>query len=135
MYYGGANHLHNRNPPSGERDHRFGIAKWRIDGFAALEDTDGEEDTVVSKAIQFSGNQLTLNANVESHGSIKVKIRPADGGADLKAFSDPVSGDHQEHVVRWNGEDDVGELAGKEVILEFRIKDAALYSLDFAPDA
>ncbi|MBL7037079.1 MAG: hypothetical protein ISR77_00545 [Pirellulaceae bacterium] len=135
MYYGGANHLHNRNPSSGERDHRFGIAKWRIDGFAALEDTDGEEDTIISRAIRFSGNQLTLNADVESNGYIKVKFRPAEAGADLKGWSDAVTGDHQKHVVRWGGEDDIGNCAGKEVILEFRVKDAALYSLDFTPDA
>ena len=135
MFYGGANHLHNRNPSSGEREHRFGIAKWRIDGFAALEDTDGEEDTITSKVIRFSGNQLTLNGDVKSHGYIKVKVRPSEAGADLKGLSDPVTGDHQEHVVRWGGEDDIGNCAHKDVILEFRIKNAALYSLDFTPDA
>ena len=135
MYYGGANHLHNRNPPSGERDHKFGIAKWRIDGFAALEDTDGEEDTITSKAIRFSGNQLTLNADVDSNGYIRVKVKPAETGADLKGLSDALTGDDQKHVVRWGGEDDIGNCAGKEVILEFKIKDAALYSLDFTPDA
>jgi hypothetical protein len=135
MYYGGANHLHNRNPSSGERDHRFGIAKWRIDGFAALEDTDSEEDTITSKAIRFSGSQLTLNADVRASGYIKVKVKPAEGGADLKGMSDPVTGDDQKHVVRWGGEDDIGNCADQDVILEFSIKDAALYSLDFTPDA
>ena len=135
MYYGGANHLHNRNPASGERDHKFGIAKWRVDGFAALEDTDGKEDTITSKALRFSGNQLTLNADVNSNGYVKVKLKPAEPGVDLKGLSDAVTGDHQKHVVRWDGEDDIGSCAGKEVILEFKIKNAALYSLDFTSDA
>ena len=134
MYYGGTNHMHNRNPSRGERDHQFGLAKWRIDGFAALEDTDKQEDTITTKAIRFSGNQLTLNADIKPDGYIKVKIRPGQGGLDLKALSDPVTGDHQKHVVRWGGEDDIGNCADKEVILEFRINDAALYSLNFTPD-
>jgi hypothetical protein len=136
MYYGGANHLHNRNPIHGERDHRFGIAKRRMDGFCAIEDTDGEEeDTITTKAIQFSGNQLTLNADVRSNGYIKVKVRAAEDGADLKGWSDAAKGDHLKHVVRWRGEDDIGDSASKEVILEFRIKNVGLYSFDFTPDA
>ena len=135
MYYGGANHLHNRNPSSGERDHRFGIAKWRIDGFAALADTDGEADLITSKAIQFSGNQLTLNAKVKSSGYIKVRISPAEGESDLTAWSDKITGDDQNHVVRWDGDDDISRCAGVAVILQFKIKDAELYSLDFTPDA
>ncbi len=59
----------------------------------------------------------------------------AEAGADLKGLSDAVTGDDQKHVVRWDGEDDLGNCAGQEVILEFKIKDAALYSLDFTPDA
>lgn len=135
MYYGGTNHVHNRNPSQGERDHRFGIARWRIDGFAALEDTDGREDTITTKAILFSGNRLTLNADVKPDGYIKVKIRSGKGGPDLKALSDPVTGDDQKHVVRWGGADDIGNCAGKEVVLEISIKGAALFSLDFTPDA
>ena len=135
MVYGGANHLHNRNPSSGERDHRFGIAKWRIDGFAALEDTDGREDTITSKPFRFRGNQLTLNAVVKPGGHIKVEVRSAETGSVLKCLSDAITGDHQKHVVRWGGEDHIGDCAGKDVILEFRIKDAALYSLDFDTEA
>lgn len=134
MFYGGANHLHNRNPSSGERDHRIGIARWRIDGFAALEDVDGVEDTITTKVIRFSGNQLTLNADARPGGYIRVKIRPAGEGPDLKGASDPVTGNRQKHVVQWDGEDNIESCAGKEVILEIAIKDAALYSLDFTHD-
>ena len=74
-------------------------------------------------------------ALVESSGYIKVKLRPAEACADLKGWSDAVTGDHQKYVVRWGEEDDIGNCAGKAVILEFRVKDAALYSLDFTPDA
>ena len=76
-----------------------------------------------------------MNADVKSNGYIMVKVRPAEAGADLKGLSDAITGDHQKHVVRWGGEDDIGSGAGKDVILEFRIRDAALYSLDFTPDA
>ena len=90
---------------------------------------------IMSVIYRFSGNQLTLNADIESSGYIKVKVRPSEAGADLKGWSDAVTDDQQKHVVRWDGEDDIGNCAGKEVILEFRIKDAAVYSLDFTPDA
>lgn len=135
MYYTGANHVHNRNPASGERDHQFGIAKWRVDGFAALEDIDGVEDIITSRAIVFSGNQLTLNADVESAGSIRVRIKPAAGGADLRGLSDPVAGDHQSHIVRWDGKDDISDCAGRELILEVHIRRAKWYALDFTDDA
>ena len=65
----------------------------------------------------------------------KVKVRAAESGADLKGLSDAVTGDHQKHIVRWGREDEIGDCAGKEVILEFQVKDAALYALDFTPDA
>jgi hypothetical protein len=135
MYFTGANHLHNRNPPKGERDHQFGIAKWRMDGFAALEDTDGKEDTIVTKPIRFSGSWLTLNADVGTGGHIQVRIKPAAGGADLRGLSDTVSGDHQRHIVKWQGSADVADCAGRDVVLEVRIKSAKWYSLKFTSDA
>ena len=134
MYIGAANHSHNRNPPTGERDHRFGIAKWRMDGFAALEDTDNSEDTITTKAINYRGKQLTLNAKVKSGGFIRVKLKSAAGGADLTGFSDAVTGDSQNHIVKWGGKDNIGSYAGQDVVLEIRIKNAELYSLDFAVD-
>jgi hypothetical protein len=135
LYIGGSNHSHNKNPPSGPRDHQFGIAKWRIDGFAALEDTDNLEDIIVTKPIRFSGNQLSLNADVKSGGHLRVRIKPASGGADLKGLSDTITGDSQRHIVRWNGDDNLANCAGQDVVLQIHIRNAALYSLDFTPDA
>ncbi len=135
LHYVGANHVHNRNPSEGERDHQIGIAKWRIDGFAALEDTDGTEDTVITKAVVYRGNQLTLNADVKANGHIRVKLIRVGDGTDLKGWSDPVSGNRQNHVVRWNGEDHIGNSEGEEVALEIRINNASLYSLKVTTDA
>lgn len=135
LYVGGSNHSHNKDPLTGEREHRFGVAKWRMDGFAALEDTNNSEDIITTKAINFSGNQLTLNADVKSDGYIHVKIKPASGGADLKGLSDSVTGDNQKHIVKWSGDDNIASCAEQDVVFEIRIKNAALYSLDFTPDA
>jgi hypothetical protein len=135
LYVGGSNHSHNKNPPTEERNHRFGVAKWRMDGFVALEDTNNSEDIIATKAINFSGSQLTLNADVKSGGHIHVNIKPALGGADLRGLSDPIIGDSQKHIVRWNGDDNIASCAGQDVVLEIRVKNAALYSLDFTPDA
>lgn len=134
MYYGGANHLHNRNPPSGQREHQFGIAKWRSDGFAALEDTDSVEDTITTRPILFSGKRLVLNADVKAGGYIKVRVKSLQTGYYERNLSQPLTGNHQSHVVRWDGERDLSDLAGREVVLEFRVKDAALYSLRFSSD-
>ena len=131
MYYSGANHLHNRNPPTGERNHQFGIAKWRMDGFAALEDGDDQEDTIITKAITFSGSQLTLNADVGGGGHLRVRIKLAAGGADLTGLSDPVTGDLQRHVVRWDGKPDLAQFIDKEVVLEVKLKNAKWYALQF----
>jgi hypothetical protein len=135
MFYVGANHLHNRDPSGGERNHQIGIAKWRVDGFASLEDIDGSEDTITTKPIRFSGNQLTLNADVKPDGYLRVKIKPTRGGPDLKGLSDPVTGNRQNHIVRWSGQDDIGAHAETEVVLEIRLKNASLYSLDFTAAA
>ena len=135
LYVGGANHSHNKNPADGERDHQFGVAKWRMDGFVALEDTDDNEDVVTTKPISFSGNQLTLNADVKSGGYIRVNIKPASGDGERKGLSDLVIGDSQAHLVRWNGDDNIASYSGRDVVLQIHIKNAALYSLEFTSDS
>jgi len=43
--------------------------------------------------------------------------------------------DGNNNIVRWNGNDNLANCAGQEVVLQIHIPNAALYSLDFTPDA
>ena len=67
--------------------------------------------------------------------SVRVELQQPDGTA-LPGFAladcHEVFGDTVDRVVTWKGGGDVGSLAGKPVRLRFELKDADLYSLQFA---
>ena len=130
MYFLACNHLHNQNPPGGngnDRNHRVGVAKWRVDGFVSLQ-SDSNEDTITTKALTFTGNQLTLNADIP--GQIQVEIIDENNNV-LQPKSDILTGDNQAHVVRWNGNDDIAVHSGATVKLRFYCTDCDLYALRF----
>ncbi len=133
LYVTGANHKHNLDPPAGARNHQFGIAKWRMDGFASLR-SDASEDVITTKALIFSGDRLTLNADASARGAqIQVEILGADG-TRLKPKSDAVTGNSLDHTVAWRGDHDLSGLAGTPVVLKLYSTDTDLYALEFHGD-
>jgi len=56
--------------------------------------------------------------------------RPYDGFS--AAECEPLSGDRIDGEVEWTGDRSVADLAGKPVRLRFKLKDANLYSFQFA---
>jgi hypothetical protein len=106
---------------------------YRIDGFVSIQAplTGGE---LVTKPLIFKGKELVINFSTSAAGSIRVEIQDGQGkpidGFSL-AESPEIYGDEIEGVVTWEGNSDLGKLAGKPVRLRFVLKDADLFSIRF----
>lgn len=107
----------------------------RPDGFASVNApyTGGE---LLTKPLTFEGARLSLNMATSAVGGLWVEIQSPDG-TPLPGFSladcAEVIGDRLDHTVHWKGGSDVSSLRGKPVRLRIRMKDADLFSLQFAP--
>ena len=105
----------------------------RLDGFSSVRapHSGGE---MITRPLVFSGRELELNYATGAAGSLRVEIRDDEGGplpgyglrdaADL--FGNRIGG-----RARWKGGTDVGELAGRPVVLRFVMRDADLYGMRF----
>ena len=98
----------------------------RRDGFACYRAryTGGK---VLTKPFVFEGEELYLNFATSAKGSIYITMRDADGN---EAKTCELFGDTDERRVRFE-DADIRAFAGKEVTLEFDMKDARLYSFVF----
>jgi hypothetical protein len=105
----------------------------RLDGFVSLHARQ-KAGEFVSKAIVFSGRNLTLNFATSAVGSIRVELQDVDG-RPLSGFTlaecDELFGDTVNRTVTWADKDDVSALAGRPVRLRMVLSDADLYSLKF----
>ena len=100
----------------------------RTDGFVSVRaDYAGGEFTTPSLA--FGGNELELNYSTSAVGSVRIEIQDVDGHPLCR--SDARYGDEIGGVVRWDGDRDLGSLAGQAVRLRFILKDADLYAFKF----
>jgi hypothetical protein len=76
-----------------------------------------------------------MNFATSAAGSVQVEVQDASGKA-LPGFaladSEPQFGDSIERAVIWSKGSDVSSLAGQPVRLRFVLKDAHLYSINFA---
>jgi hypothetical protein len=106
----------------------------RLDGFvsASAPMAGGE---LVTRPIQFQGKRLLVNFASSAAGDLRVEFQDA-AGQPLPGFTlddcPPVFGDSIERQVTWKTGGDVSSLSGKPVRLRFVLRDADLYSLQFA---
>ncbi len=112
--------------------HRYSL---RLDGFASARAEYGGGE-LLTKPLRFSGDRLNVNFSTSAIGSIRVEIQnetgqPITGFAAADCIE--VIGNEIDRTVRWKSGSDVSALAGKAVRLRFVMKDADLYSLQFAP--
>ena len=107
----------------------------RVDGFVSLW-APARGGELRSKPLVFAGGNLTLNAATSAAGSIRVEIQDA-AGQPIPGYAlddcPELFGDDLALVVRWRHGGDVRPLAGKSVRLRFVLRDADLYSFQFAP--
>ena len=121
-----------------QRDYDQGTAHLdrltlRIDGFASV-NAPYAAGEMVTRPLQFSGEELEINYSTSAAGGIRVEIQDASGvpvdGYTLDECSE-IIGDELDRVARWEGGSDVSKLAGTPIRLRFVIQDADLFSLRF----
>lgn len=105
----------------------------RKDGFVSIH-APMSGGQFLSRPFTFEGSTLTLNVATAAAGSVRVELQtpsgePIDGHA--LSDSDVLYGNTLSKTVRWEGEADVSDLAGRPVRLRIQLKDADLYSLRF----
>jgi hypothetical protein len=107
----------------------------RLDGFASL-NAPFKGGEMVSKALTFTGRQLTLNYATSAVGELRVEIQDA-AGVPLPGYAlddcIPIIGDEIERAVSWKAGAEVAALAGKPVRLRLVMKDADVFAIRFAP--
>ncbi len=107
----------------------------RLDGFVSVNaPLSGGE--LITRPLLFSGERLKLNFASSAAGDIRVEIQDAADGTPLAGFQldhcPPIFGDEIERTVTWTDGSDMSKLAGKPVRLRFLLRDADLYSFQFA---
>ena len=111
-------------PHTGPRNTSLGLATLRHDGFIAV----GGTGYFVLQVPVPCGHALALTLDVtRSGGSVRVGIV---GEADLSlARAVPLATNATRAQVRWEGGGDLSKLAGKNVTLEFELRDANVYTV------
>lgn len=105
----------------------------RKDGFVSIH-APMSGGQLTSQPFTFEGTALTLNLATAAAGSVRVELQTRNGKPiDGHSFSDcdVTYGDALSKTVRWNGEADISDLAGRPIRLRIQLKDADLYSLKF----
>jgi hypothetical protein len=113
-----------------------GLATLRRDGFASL-DAGGEEGTLVTRPVKFSGKHLFVNVDAPA-GELRVEALD-ERGEIITPFTRPhcipLRVDSTLQKVAWEGAEDLSSLAGKPVRFRFHLRNGKLYSFWVTPDA
>ncbi|HWG42342.1 MAG TPA: hypothetical protein VN688_06100 [Gemmataceae bacterium] len=131
FYYGGYARGHKI---ASKVERQIGLARMKKDRYVALVSAK-ETGTLRTRPFLVSGDRLTVNAKTAG-GDIRVRLLDA-GGEPLKdlgaAESRPIRGDVLAAEVRWPKP--LAMLRGKPVRLEIRVRQAALFAVDFHAEA
>ncbi len=107
----------------------------RLDGFASIH-APYNGGGMTTKPFVFAGKKLMLNFATSAPGYIRVEIQDAAGkpidGYTLEESTELV-GNYIAHPVSWQNGTDLSRLAGQPIRLEFKMKDANLYAMQFVP--
>jgi len=106
----------------------------RLDGFVSVS-APWKGGEVVTRPLRFEGSRLLVNFATSAAGGLRVELQDADSkpipGFTLADCSEHF-GDSIERAVTWKHGPDVSRLAGQPVRVRFVLRDADLYSLQFA---
>mgnify|MGYP000672151490 CR=1 FL=1 len=135
LYYTAYDFTHGRY--DFRRDRFKGVitrAVLRLDGFVSV-DAGHEGGEFVTPPLVFGGRRLVLNVKTTAGGHVRVELQDADG-RPISGFTaegcDPINGDYIRKVVTWRGREDLSALRGRPVRLRFVMRDAKLFSFQFA---
>jgi len=104
-------------------------ATQRLDGFVS-QTADEHGGWLQTPELVFQGNRLELNVATAVSGVCRVQIESADGpvaGYTL-ADCDPIRGNYVHRIVTWQGNADVGKLAGQAMRLRIELTNGDLYA-------
>ncbi len=111
-----------------------GLATIRRDGFASL-DAGDSEGAITTRPVRFRGSHLFVNAHVKG-GELRAEVLDR-GGRIIAPFTrencEPLREDSTIAEVRWEGVEDLSDLAGKEVRLRFHLRRGSLYAFWISP--
>lgn len=120
-----------------------GVAMLRRDGFASVTDewpeglprrTTGNDTTLTTRPVRFSGRHLFVNALV--NGSLRVEVLDRAGRVVAPFSLDnsvSVTGDQTRHAVQWKGRETLEDLAGEVVRFRFTLSRAELFAFWVSP--
>lgn len=139
LYYGGTNYTHGAPVLYGDKPEErgtkytgaIGLATWKRDRFVSA-DGPAEGGTLTTVPIRFSGRRLELNGVAGTDGEIRVEV--LDGAEKPHVgfeLSEPLTGDHLRHKVRFPGGAQLAALAGRTISLRFHLRSAELYAFAF----
>ena len=128
----------------------IGLAKIKVDRFVEQRARE-EAGYLLTKEFVLEGKALHVNAechkstNLNAPPRLRVEIlrHPPFGGhwefrEAYEGFSleecDPLSIDHTDATVTWQGKSDLSSLAGKPVYLRFELRDMGIYSFRIAAE-
>jgi hypothetical protein len=124
LYYAG----HDGPHESRERKSGIGLATIRKEGFISMHGPSGG-GVICTKLVRWPGGTLVVNADA-AKGELRVRVSDAKR-KELPGFGyddgETFKGDETAHAVSWNGKS-MNELKGREVRLEFFVRDADLYT-------
>lgn len=129
LYYCGMSERFGHNDPKGEMG--IGLATLRLDGFVCLAAKE-KLGRVVTKPFKLEGNKLRVNVDA-TDGELSVEVLDSD--------SNPSQGFSGSHAPTYDGVDelrceptwegeDLSELKGKTIQLQFNIRNAKLYAFE-----
>jgi hypothetical protein len=108
----------------------------RLDGFVSIY-APGAGGEVFTKPFIFKGNDLRLNFSTSAAGNIFVEIQKP-GGQAIQGFQldecQEIFGDALDYSVKWTEASDLKTVAGQEVRLRFVLREADIFSFQFAAD-
>ena len=110
-------------------------AIWEDGRLAGIEAQ--EQGEFYTSSIAFGGCQIELNARTRGVGRIEVELHEPDGWLTrpLPGFTFaeciPFTGDQVWAPLQWKGKQDLVELAGKNLILRFRLSSAKVFGYRF----
>lgn len=105
----------------------------RLDGFVSVH-APFEGGALVTKPFRFTGSELELNFESSAAGELRVELQD-EAGRPIEGFTaddcELIFGNEISRVVRWSGEKELADLAGRVVRMRVEMKDADLYSFQF----
>lgn len=105
----------------------------RIDGFASIH-AGYDGGVMTTKPFVFTGRELEINYSTSAAGSVKIELQDEDG-KPIPGYEEgncqEIIGNEIKRMVTWNGNHDVGALAGQVIRMKINVKDGDIFSFKF----